>query len=366
MNSQSLVERIGERLQRARAMRGYSLRELAEKLMGKVSHTQLANYESAKANPDSDVLVLLARALEVSVDYFVKLDLIKLADVEYRKLTKLGVKSQHQLEEQALDFFERYLEMEQILGLEKLSLNPVDLAHHSKETLHDAIEQAAEDLRHRWELGLQPILNIHCMLEEHGIKVKLLEVTQDGFDGFSAFAHSATHRVPVIGLNKAFMKDKPRLRFTAAHELGHLLLLLPAELTVKEKETACHRFASSFLIPREPFMKAFGNQRSQIAWAELYAMKSRWGMSVAAIMKRAHQLGLISDSRYKSFCFVYRKNKSTERDVWQGSEESARFKQLVYRGLSEGLISQSKAGVLLGVTQSQLAADFDILSVDDE
>jgi Zn-dependent peptidase ImmA (M78 family) len=170
----------------------------------------------------------------------------------------------------------------------------------------------------------------------------------------------------VIGLNKAFMADKPRLRFTAAHELGHLLLLLPHGLTAKEIEHACHRFASAFLIPREPFIQAFGQQRSQIAWAELNAMKSRWGMSVAAIMKRAHQLGLISDSRYKSFCFIYRKNGSAERDVWQGSEDSTRFKQLVYRGLSEGLISQSKAGALLGITQRKLAADFDILTMGDE
>lgn len=366
MSNQSLVERIGERLQRARAMRGYSLRELAEKLEGKVSHTQLANFESAKAGPDSDVLAWLARALEVSVDYFVKLDTIKLSNVEYRKLTKLGVKGQNQLEEQALYFFERYLEMEQILDLEKMSLEPVNLTHHSKEDLPEAIEKAAEEIRHQWDLGLQPIPNMHSMLEEHGIKVKLLAVEQEGFDGFSAFAYSESHRVPVIGLNKAFLIDKPRLRFTAAHELGHLLLLLPAELTAKEKETACHRFASAFLIPREPFILAFGNHRNQIAWMELYAMKSRWGMSVAAIMKRAHQLELITESRYKSFCFVYRKYGSKEKDVWQGSEESARFKQLVYRGLSEGLISQSKACVLLGITQRQLAADFDILSVGDE
>ena len=362
MKPTPLTERIGVRLQRARLMRGYSLRELAEALAGQASHTQLQKFESAQASPDSRLLGLLARILGVSPDYFFKLDAIKLTGVEYRKLTKLGVKPQKQLEEQALEFFERYLEIEKILQLKLKTLPEFSLEEHSSEELPDAIEEAAQKLRNKWGLGNQPIPNVHFMLESLGVKVKLLP-DHKGFDGFSAFAQSEDGPVPVIGLNTKLLDDLPRLRFTALHELGHLVLRLPPYLTEKEKEVACHRFGSAFLIPRTDFVASFGNHRQQIAWPELKAIKSGWGISFAAIMQRALQLGLITPGRHKSFYFVLQKLgwRSQEPNLWKGDESSCRFKQLVYRALSEELITRSKACTLLGIAMNELNVEFDMV-----
>lgn len=354
--------RIGDRLRRARIMSGHSLRSLAERLGGEVSHTQIRNFESGEACPDSRMLGLFAKTLGVRPDYFFKGDELKLVAVEYRKQTKLGTRPRQRLEEQAFEFFERYLEIERILGIKPQALPQRDLTDTADADLPDAIEGAAEQLRRHWKLGMNPIPNIHATLEHHGVKVKVLP-HQDGFDGFSAFAEADGIRVPVMALSDETAKDLPRLRFTAVHELAHLYLRLPERLGPKEVERCCHRFGGAFLIPRSPFEETFGPNRVRIAVAELCAIKAEWGLSLAAIMKRALNLGLITEGRHKSFCIVSNKNhwRSKEPGRWAGTESSGRFEQLVQRALAEELITSSKAAGLLGVSLPELSAKFDLV-----
>lgn len=361
-----VAARLGSRLRRARIMSGLSLRELAVRLDGMVSHTQLQKFESGELAPDSTLLARLGRTLEVRPDYFFQPESLKLATVEYRSQTKLGSKARLRLEEQAYEFFERYLEIERLLGLPLPEFPRADLTKTRLEKLPEAIEQAAEDLREKWELGMNPIPNVHVMLEKNGVKVRVLP-HEEGFDGFSAFAEGEGKRVPVIALSSRFLRgpgaDLPRFRFTALHELAHLYLQLPSGLDAKAKEVLCHRFAGAFLVPREAFKSAFGVNRVRIALDELKAVKAEWGISIAAIMKRAHNLGLISDGRYKSFCIVSRKYgwQNQEPGDWVGSEESSRFEPLVFRALAQDLITSTKAAGLLGIPVSELNRKFETI-----
>lgn len=363
--SASAANRIGERLRRARTMTGHSLRSLAVAIGEVASHTQLQKFESGEATPDSKLLARLGQALKVRPDYFFKSNELKLATVEYRsQTTKLGVKARQRLEEKAYEFFERYLEIEDILGQTSEVLTRVDLSKEKEADLPDAIEDAAEKLREDWQLGMNPIPNVHVMLESHGVKVKTLP-HEEGFDGFSAFAGDNDGKsVPVIALSKRWLegseRDLPRFRFTAAHELAHLHLILPDELDHKQKEICCHRFAGAFLIPKKPFEERFGANRVKIALNELIAIKAEWGISVAAIMKRASSLGLVTAGRYKTYCIVAAKNGWTKRDPgnWSGEEKSSRFEPLVLRALAQELISASKAAGLLGISLPELGEKF--------
>lgn len=363
----SLATRVGERLRRARTMSGHSLRSLAEVIGGQVSHTQLQKFEAGEATPDSKLLARLGQVLAVRPDYFFKSDMLKLVTVEYRsQTTKLGTKPRQRLEEQAYEFFERYLEIESILGMPFEELTQADLRTVKAADLPDAIEAAAAKLREDWELGMNPIPNVHVMLESHGVKVRIL-AHEEGFDGFSAFAEGGGMRVPVMALSARWLrgdeKDLPRFRFTAIHELAHLHLRLPEGLDHKEKENCCHQFAGAFLIPRKPFEERFGANRVQIALKELCAIKAEWGMSVAAIMKRACTLGLVTAGRYKTYCIVAAKNGWRTKDPgkWVGEEESSRFEPLVLRALAQGLISTSKAAGLLGISLPELGEKFETI-----
>ena len=358
----SIAERVGARLERARLMRGYSLRSLADALNGQYSHTTLQKYEKGTLCPDTGALGLIARTLDVRVDYFLKQDGLKLETVEYRKHSKLGKKAQKQIEEEAFEFFERYLEIEEILSLPYEDLPNFDLRKFNDEELPSKIEESAERLRKEWNLGLNPIPNVHLMLEEHGVKVKFLD-DRDGFDGFSAFAQTGEKVVPTVALSRKGEKDKARLRFTALHELAHLILTLPDRLSGQDKERACHRFASAFLLPKQMFMKVFGQNRIKISVAELVAIKEEWGISCYAIMTRARDLALITAGRFKSFCIQANKMgwRKNEPGTWKGSESSSRFKQLVFRALAEDVISASKACGLLAFTGEELAESFEFV-----
>lgn len=357
--AKAFARAFGDRIRRARVMRGYSLRDLAEALDGLCSHTHLQKLEKGLAEADSALLAGLSRVLKLRPDYFFESAALKLQGVEYRSQAKVGMKARESLLEQAFEFFERYLEIESLLGLQMGELPPFDLRRIAGVDLPEAVEQAAVTLRKEWELGMNPIPNVHAMLEQKGVKVKMLSEAPKGFDGFSAFADAGNQRVPVLALAK--LEDLPRQRLTALHELAHLVLQLPETLETKVKENLCNRFAGAVLLPKEPFEALFGTSRVRVPVRELVAIKAEWGISCSGVMKRAHNLEIITDGHYKYFCINARKNKWHEgepgKKAWVGSEESMRFRQLVLRALAQEVITASKAAGLLNQSIDEIRKD---------
>ena len=139
----------------------------------------------------------------------------------------------------------------------------------------------------------------------------------DTFDGLSGII--GEHK-PIIVLNKNFPVE--RKRFTAMHELGHLLLDFDDTLPQKDVERFCNLFANEMLVSQDVFKKLLGVSRHDISLNELRAIQSNYGISVEAQMFKA--------------------KKSTFHE-----EKSNRFSSLVYRALASELISFSKASELL-------------------
>ena len=355
---QRYATKIGERLQQARMMRGHSLRSLAEQLDGVASHTTLQKFEKGLNTPDTKILGKIARALDVRIGYFFKSEGLRLETIEYRKSSKVGKKVAHQLAEQAVEFFERYLEIEEILGIEAAAFEPEDFSAFEKSSLPEAIEDLTLRLRESWGLGSNPIANVHTTLEQQGVKVRLLP-NAEGFDGLAGYATRAGRKIPTIAVsNECMTSDLPRLRFTLLHELGHLAMSLPETLEHKEKEACCHRFAGAFLFPKSSVYEILGKKRKKILLAELKQIKSEWGISIAALMRRAVDLEIISPGTYKGFC-IWKNSQhgfgKHEPQTWIGSEKSDRFEQLVFRAFAESQISVSKAADLLGLSLGEFA-----------
>lgn len=347
--NKELHERFGGRLRRGRTLRGLSLRALSEEMGGIVSHAALAKYEKGRTMPDSKVLLALAKALGVRPDFFFERHAVTLSGIEFRKRAKLGKKKQHQVIEEAQEFFERYLEIERILEMEMPPLLQVDLSNREGEALTDGAEKAAEKVRKEWKLGTDPLPNTIELLEDHGVKVKSVDA-EESFNGLSGWADGS----PVVVLGAWLDRDLPRKRLTVLHELGHLVMKLPQGLDRKTEEAACFRFAGALLIPKEAFVAEFGRKRAfpNVSLQELIAMKEQWGISINALMHRAKDLGIITEESYRTFCIRagqlgLRKN---EPCTWAGSESANRFRQLVHRASAQDLITRSKAAGLLRLT----------------
>ena len=82
---------------------------------------------------------------------------------------------------------------------------------------------------------------------------------------------------------------------TIAHELGHIIMQHDNALNPKFDEEA-NQFASEFLIPEKEVYQDLVNMTCEKA----YYLKSKWKVSMAALIKKAADTNAITQSRYKS------------------------------------------------------------------
>ena len=114
---------IGVRLKLARRAAGLSLRDLADAIDGRVTAQAIGRYERNEAMPGSDVLIALAGALDASVDYLLGDPELVLEDLAFRKDAFATRRSEARVEAAVLARLERYLAIEDILGLSSLDWN---------------------------------------------------------------------------------------------------------------------------------------------------------------------------------------------------------------------------------------------------
>jgi len=349
---------FGDRLKQARAMAGLSLRGLSEALDGVVSYNALSKYEKGEMMPSSSVLIELARVLKRNQDFFFMPVDVRLEKIRFRKYsTKVSATEGKRIEAEAEDYFGRYLTIEHILNVEKPFKNPLGSSFIVDSP--EKAEEAAVRLRKAWGLGTAPLPSISGLLEEKGIKVFEMPNAPDGFDGFSARSDG----VSMIVAGKGSANELPRKRMTLLHELGHLLFTIPDSVPHKEEEQLMTYFAGACLVPREVLFDRIGEKRSKVSVQEYVVLKTLYGISISALVVRANQLGITSDSYTKSFWIFRRKwgwDKTGEPGEWKGTESSTRFNGLVYRALSEGMITLSKSAALLDCPLSDLRAEQDV------
>lgn len=328
-----------ERLKAARLRAGLTQQGLADRL--EVTKQAVSKYEQGKMLADSQVLIRLSKVLEVKPDYFFRPFRVSLGEVAFRKRESLSGRKLEGIKAEIAGRLERYLELEEYLGQRTPFQNP--LAGRSIAAVEE-VEAAAEKLLATWNLGTNPIPNVLGALEE--VAIKVVEVETDGrFDGLSAWLDSS---IPVIVLNQGF--DLLRKRFTALHELGHLLLSFAPELSEKQREQACNRFAAALLLPRQAALAELGKKRQHISLQELIQIKESYGISVQATMYRAGDLGIISESTLQRF-WKFRNSRPEYRletgwGQYRGQESSGRYTQLLYHAVAEEIISMSKGAYL--------------------
>ena len=287
---------IGKRLRLARAAAGLSLRDLQAKIGNRVSAQQIGKYERDEDVPGSCVLIALSDALGVSLDYLAGDQEMVLDGIEFRKKQITRKKEEAQVQAKALHLIERYLMVEQILGLAS-ALNGAWVfrsAPYPVRELADA-EMAAKNLHDHWKLGIDPIPNLVELLEERGIKVLLVE--SENIDGM-ADSRSATQANPCARKRRNRYPQRrgmrERQRFNLAHELGHIVMDVQGDEQFREK--AAHRFAGAFLMPAEALWSNVGRHRTSIGWSELFALKQLFGASIQAITYRCGDLGIFPQS----------------------------------------------------------------------
>jgi Zn-dependent peptidase ImmA (M78 family)/DNA-binding XRE family transcriptional regulator len=349
---------FAERLKSARQLNGMSLQDLADALENKISKQALHKYEKGEVIPDSERMQSLCAALGLRPDYFSRTTSVTLGSIEFRKLTKLPAKEEAQIVERVKEYLERYLELEDIIGLDYKFVNPLD--DLSVIASNEDVELAANLVRERWNLGTDPLFNVAQLLEDNAIKV--IPVNGDeNFDGLQTWVNGT---YGVVAYNIVKNQKPDRIRFTLLHELAHLLLEHKfGDISERAKENYCHYFAGAMLFPKKSLIQELGAQRSKLHVQELAALKKEYGISMQAIVMRASACGIVNQ-RFKAsfFTLLDQMNWRIEEPAeYFGEEKSSRFDQLIYRALAEEQISLSKAAALKNVSLADFRSTLNTL-----
>jgi Zn-dependent peptidase ImmA (M78 family) len=132
-----------------------------------------------------------------------------------------------------------------------------------------------------------------------------------------------------------------------------------------DPEKAANRFAGAFLMPPEALWREIGKQRTTISLGELLRLKELFGASFQAIVYRCHDLGIIGDALYRRLFQVFDEQgwrKPPYREpgaIDPVAEEPRRMERPCFRALAEGVISESKAAEVLGVSVRDLTRRMD-------
>ena len=263
--------------------------------------------------------------------------------IRFREGERLSAKSESALKYRIADHLQKVLELESILGLPAPFRNPIAgrRAGSSEE-----VESAAHEVRESWELGSAPIVNLLGLLEDKGIKVYETRGIE-GFEGLSG----QFGPVPFVAVG---MENPPdRVRFTAAHELGHVLCDFASR---ENPESECHAFGAAFLLPRTALEKVFQPTRRKVTMGDLGEIKETYGVSLQAIMYRAHALGYVSDRQLRSFRETLKaKGWLVEEPVaFTGKERATRFRRLLHYAVAADILDAARAAEMAGVTVEEL------------
>jgi Zn-dependent peptidase ImmA (M78 family) len=158
----------------------------------------------------------------------------------------------------------------------------------------EALAAAARDL-----IGARRdrvINNVVRCIERLGILVANIDLPDlsDRIDGVSTPKRTEDPFVMTID----FLKPGDRIRFSGAHELGHVLLHTESRPVNREaREVEADSFASAFLLPSDQMLDELSPGLTLAGYARV---KARWGVSMQAIIRRALDLGVINQDRYRS------------------------------------------------------------------
>lgn len=336
-----MKEVFSQRLKSARLMRGYSMEDLSNRLDGLVSKQSISKYEQGRMMPNSQVLVGLSKALDLPIDYFFRPG-IQVKPVTFRGESNLSAHALQQLIHITQDKMERYLQVEELLSLHYHFTNPLS---RLKISTYEDVEKAVSLLRQKWMLGQHPILTVYGMLES--VHIRLLEIDM-GRDAPLGFSTRVNGSIPVIVINLSGNDTVERKRFTALHELAHLLLRFEPSVDKKSSERLCHRFAGAMLCPAEVGREELGLHRTAISLDEFISLKSLYGISVSALVHRAKDLNIISEAYYHHIYNETIHANPCEED-WGGypiPEYTDRFERLLRRAALEQVVSMSRAAEL--------------------
>ncbi|MBI4833106.1 MAG: ImmA/IrrE family metallo-endopeptidase [Candidatus Lindowbacteria bacterium] len=350
---------LAQNVRRLRIARRLSQSDLAE--AAGLSLPAIKNLELAKNEPRMRTVQAIARALDVKLQELF-LPVRELKTVRFRSARRM------QNRENVLAEVARWIDdfnyLEKVLD-EKV---PFGLRQFKTRCSRGDVIGAAAFCRRK--LGLKPDEPIHdiCgLLESAGVKVLSIPMASDGFFGMSVGEKDGG---PAVVVNVWERISVERRIFSAAHELGHLMLhpnaydvTRTAEDNKEEREADL--FAGHFLMPDDGFRKEW-NESAGLHWVDrVFKVKRIFRVSYKTVLFRLIERKVADKSVWARFHKAYqqkfnRRLQFIEEPMAFDSSEpygmerfdfyGDRFSRLIRGAVEKDMISLSRGTEMLGIS----------------
>ena len=355
---QGISNFIGKRLQQAREILGITVSQLAEYL--NISRQVIYQYENNESKPTVDTFSQLCIFLKQSPEFFTKPILISSSEtIHYRKLKKTKPKtlrlgdSLEELLREMICFVNQYVDLPTVdfPDLGEMPKDPTLITQLD-------IEEIANATRRYWKLNDEPAPHLVRLLESKGVVISRSYFGDDDLDGLSVWGDIENR--PFIILN-ADKNSQARSRFDLCHELGHMILhkniskeiLLDKDIFNMVEDQA-HSFASAFLMP----YKSWSTDVYAISLDAFQMLKTKWRVSIGAMIKRAYDVNLISENEYNKMWINYVRRgwrfKEPYDNEWE-AEKPALFSQIFDLLISNNILSKDQIANGIAIDRTMIS-----------
>ena len=321
-----------------------------------VTRQTIAVWEKGERLPSLGQLSRIANALGISMDVFLKPPedqsgptLLFRAD----DATALNVPLRAHIQQRVEDYAGLEIDLK-----ETPTLPP---AYPLDEYDPPKVERIATQVRDFLGVEDAPLGDVISLLEDKGFKV-IVTLLPNSVSGFSAYTE-AWGAVIIVNANHPV----ERQYFTALHELAHLICHRKdynhQEIRAAKdpREKIANRMAGAILISRETMERELrGYQHVWIPEPVLMNLKQRYSASMATILIRARDLGMITSRQAgqqigkikkrhdENGCEPIKLRRQAEQFDPGYPIACNRLERLVYEAASKDFITRSRAAEMLG------------------
>jgi len=270
-----------EILKLAREVRSITQEELATSI--DIEQGTLSKIEKGVLQADQEIIKNISKVLGFPVTFFYQDKKVISIEGHYRRKISTSVKKMKQYIAQMTISEWHFMTMLDEINLPEAKLPQWNVLEDGSPAM------CAKHLREFWRIPKGRIANLTKFIEDNGVVIIALDLGE--LDGFSTYFNG---NIPVIFVNKNFPPD--RYRLTVAHELGHLILHFGNKVGPdRDLETEAFEFAIEFLVPENSIRPYL----SKITIEKLADLKSYWYISMAALLKYANTLGMVTGNQYR-------------------------------------------------------------------
>jgi Zn-dependent peptidase ImmA (M78 family)/transcriptional regulator with XRE-family HTH domain len=300
---------VRERLTEAREARDVTQADIGRPLNR--SGSAVSNWERGEQTPEPTTLEQLASVLGVFSSYFGK-DIPNYGGsaIFFRSMANATKRVRTREKARVRWLQHTSLELQEILEFPAVNFPAFVGPDDYRKLDYPDLEHIASSMRAHWRLGDGPLQNMVLVAENAGVVVGIDEVGSTRIDGQGAWCKADVRPYILLARDKytAF-----RRQMDIAHELAHLVLHYGIDDEQLEKhfdtiEDQAKYLAGAFLLPD----KSFPAEIFSVSLDGFLALKPRWKVAIGAMIMRARQLHILSESSAHSL-WKYRATRGWNR-----------------------------------------------------